>query len=109
MVPNGCAATVACHGPGIGACWPDHEVSPQQDPEADAPQPAGRQDALPGGTRQANVREDALEHPPIKKLIEAGTLEVVEGASTKRAASSNQALGGGQAHAPRAKVQSGDR
>ncbi|MBK7152446.1 MAG: hypothetical protein IPL19_32585 [Sandaracinaceae bacterium] len=63
-----------------------------------------------GGTRQANVREDALEHPPIKKLIEAGTLEVVEGASTKRAASSNQALaGGGQAHAPRAKVQSGDR
>jgi len=62
-----------------------------------------------GGLRQANVREDALEHPPVKKLIDAGTLEVVEGASTKRAASSNQALGGGQAHAPRAKVQSGDR
>ena len=37
-----------------------------------------------GGTRQASVREDALEHPPIKKLIEAGTLEVVDAGAAKR-------------------------
>ena len=62
-----------------------------------------------GGTRSANVREDALEHPPIKKLIEAGTLEVVDGGGTKRGASSGPSLSGGQAHGQRAKVQSGDR
>jgi hypothetical protein len=63
-----------------------------------------------GGLRHANVREDALEHPPVKKLIEAGTLEVVEGSATKRGASGGQSLsGGGQAHGTRAKVQSGDR
>ena len=63
-----------------------------------------------GGLRQANVREDALEHPPIKKLIESGTLEVVEGTGTKRGASGGGGLiGGAQAHGTRAKVQSGDR
>ena len=63
-----------------------------------------------GGLRQANVREDALEHPPIKKLIEAGTLEIVEGTGSKRGASGGGSLvGGAQAHATRAKVQSGDR
>lgn len=63
-----------------------------------------------GGLRQANVQESALEHPPIKKLIEAGTLEVVEGTGTKRGASGGGSLIGGAAgHGTRAKVQSGDR
>jgi hypothetical protein len=63
-----------------------------------------------GGLRQANVREVALEHPPIKKLLESGALEVVEGKGTKRGASGGGSLiGGAQAHGTRAKVQSGDR
>lgn len=62
-----------------------------------------------GGTRQAPVREDALEHPPIKKLIEAGTLEVVDAGAAKRGGGGGSSLSGGQAHGQRAKVQSGDR
>ena len=63
-----------------------------------------------GGLRQATVRDEALEHPPVKKLIEAGTLEVVEGVANKRGTGGAPGLGsGGKGHGARAKVQSGDR
>lgn len=66
-----------------------------------------------GATRQAKLRDDALEHPPVKKLIEAGDIEVTDagkGKGTHGAGGSGSVSGGGGGHGGGpAHVQSGDR
>ncbi len=66
-----------------------------------------------GATRRAQLRDDALEHPPVKKLLEAGSIEVTDGSGAKHGSkgSAGPSQGGaGQDHAGgRGKVSSGDR
>ncbi|MCA9594739.1 MAG: hypothetical protein KC776_15570 [Myxococcales bacterium] len=74
---------------------------------------------LPGGktlflgpTRRADIRDDALEHPAVKKLLEAGDIEVTEGGHHGRAASRGgvSPKGGGQGHGGgHTPLTSGDR
>lgn len=66
-----------------------------------------------GATRQAKVRDDALEHPPVKKLIEAGDIEVADAGGKKQGGGAGggggiSGKGSGHGGGP-AKVQSGDR
>lgn len=61
---------------------------------------------LPGGKRlhlgpggKAKIQHKAAEHPPVKKLIDAGTLEIVEGTGSKKKQSSSDGLGPSQSGA----------
>ena len=66
-----------------------------------------------GATKRAQLREEALEHPPVKKLLDAGDIEVSDGLGPKHGAGGGDGLagkGGSQAHAGgRAKAKTGDR
>lgn len=63
-----------------------------------------------GATRRAQIRDDALEHPPVKKLLEAGEIEVTDDAGVKHSSGLGAGLSEGQTHgAARAKVNTGDR
>ncbi len=74
---------------------------------------------LPGGkalflgiNQEAKIRDDALEHPPVKKLLEAGDIEVFDGPSQKHGAAGGKAIPrteGGQRVGGRGKMQTGDR
>ena len=74
---------------------------------------------LPGGkalflgvTQEAKIRDDALEHSPVKKLLEAGDIEIFDGPSQKHGAGGGNAIPrneGGQRFAGRGKSQTGDR
>ena len=74
---------------------------------------------LPGGkalflgvTQEAKIRDDALEHAPVKKLLEAGDIEIFDGPSQKHGAGGGNAIPrneGGQRFAGRGKAQTGDR
>ena len=74
---------------------------------------------LPGGktlflgvAQQAPFRDEAAAHPPVKKLLDAGEIEIFDGPGQKHGAGSDglrrndggQASGGG-----RGKLKSGDR
>jgi hypothetical protein len=65
-----------------------------------------------GATRRAQMRDDALEHPPVKKLLEAGSIEVLD-ASAQHAPGKGpaplQSQGGQQHSSSRGKASSGDR
>jgi len=65
-----------------------------------------------GAMRQAAVRPAALEHPPLKKLIDAGEIEVAD-EKTKQAVGAASGGFSGKASqgyvSGRAKTQSGDR
>lgn len=66
-----------------------------------------------GATRQASVRDDALDHPPVKKLIEAGDLEVFDASNPKAGGGTGAGAvrGGGAAGqgGSRASIKTGDR
>ena len=74
---------------------------------------------LPGGkalflgiSPEAKIRDDALEHAPVKKLLEAGEIEVFDGPGQKHGAAGGNAIPrneGGQRFAGRGKTQTGDR
>jgi hypothetical protein len=74
---------------------------------------------LPGGktlflgpTRRAEIRDDALEYPAVKKLLDAGDIELVDarGASGAGAKTGLSPKDGGQSHTGgHAKLTSGDR
>jgi len=74
---------------------------------------------LPGGktlflgvTKQAELREEALEHPAVKKLIEAGEIEISDGIGHKHGATGGEGISrkeGGQGAGGRAKLKTGDR
>ena len=74
---------------------------------------------LPGGkalflgiTQEAKIRDDALKHPPVKKLLEAGDIEVFDGPGPKHGAAEGVGIHrneGGQRFKGRGKMQTGDR
>ncbi len=75
---------------------------------------------LPGGktlflgpTRRAEIRDDALEYPAVKKLLEAGDIELTDGGRQGRGGGGTSGVSpkdGGQAHTGgHAKLTSGDR
>lgn len=75
---------------------------------------------LPGGktlflgvTQRAPLREEALEHPPVKKLIDAGDIVILDGSPQKHGTGANFGLsgkgGGSSFGGGRSSSQSGDR
>ncbi len=64
-----------------------------------------------GPNQRAQIRNEAIDHPPVKKLIEAKELEVFDGSLQKHGTGTAFGLSsGGQAHGGgRGKAQSGDR
>jgi len=64
-----------------------------------------------GATRQAKLRDEALEHPPVKKLIDAGDIEVSDATGQKHGAGGSGSVsggGGGHGGGP-SNAQTGDR
>ena len=74
--------------------------------------PQGRSLFL-GPTKTGEISTNALEHPGVKKLIEAGSLEIVDGALTSHALRGSAKEGhpsAGGGHSPGGRVQRrGDR
>ncbi|MCH8133352.1 MAG: hypothetical protein IIA30_12440 [Myxococcales bacterium] len=74
---------------------------------------------LPGGkalflgiTQEAKIRDDALEHAPVKKLLEMGDIEVFDGPSPKHGTAGGGGMHrneGGQRFGGKGKMQTGDR
>lgn len=65
-----------------------------------------------GATKHAEVRDEALEHPPVKKLIEAGDIDVFDGGPrhSRRGDGSVSHNHGSEGHSPgRVSLKSGDR
>lgn len=73
--------------------------------------------SLPGGkklflgvTKQAQLRDAALQHPPVQKLIEAGDIEVFDAAATRHGIHSAGTNTGGSGHSGGGgRMGSGDR
>jgi len=66
-----------------------------------------------GATRRGQVRDEALEHPPVKRLLEAGDIEVSDDLSPSHGSGEGGGLSGnasGESHAGgRANQTGGDR
>lgn len=72
------------------------------------PLPAGKRLFLsPGG--KAKIANKATEHPPVKALIEAGTLELLDGGKSKKGASAKGRVGPSQDHSGGGVRHTGDR
>jgi len=66
-----------------------------------------------GATRRGQVRDEALEHPPVKRLLETGDIEVSDDSRPSHGSSESGALpgsGSGESHVGgRANQTGGDR
>ena len=72
------------------------------------PLPAGKRVFLgPGG--KAKITNKAVDHPPVKALIDAGTLEIMAGGKTKKGTGSTGGVGPGQSHSGGGLRHTGDR
>ena len=72
------------------------------------PLPAGKRLFLsPGG--KAKIAHKAVEHPPVKALVEAGTLEVLDTGKSKKVAAAKGGLGPSRDHSGGGVRHTGDR
>lgn len=65
-----------------------------------------------GATKNATLRDEAVDHPPVKKLIEAGDLEVLDGGQKERRRADGAVVrnqGSSGHNAARVGLKSGDR
>ena len=72
------------------------------------PLPAGKRLFLgPGG--KAKITNKATGHPPVKALIEAGTLEILDGGKSKKGASAKGGASPSQDHSSGGVRHTGDQ